>query len=123
MHFIRQIVLLCLLATSASSFAAENQQTVHDIMLLVAKSELTEQQATVIVNELEEGGIDLDEQDDDGDTFLHFAVEQQNGYLAEALQRAGANPHIEDNNNRSPIEIAERMRLYVLAEFLEDYAR
>jgi len=54
-------------------------------------------------------GIDVNQQDDMGNTALHYAVEIQNPYLAYRLVSKNANIHIKNNDGMSALENAKKL--------------
>lgn len=52
-------------------------------------------------------GVHLNAQDNDGMTAMHHAVEDENCFVVVSLIAAGANKHIQDNQHRTPLDIAD----------------
>ena len=60
-----------------------------------------------IINEIVKYGNGIDKTDNNGQTALHWAVWYNKYDSVEELIRLNANPNIEDNDSRRPIDIAE----------------
>ena len=60
-----------------------------------------------IINEIVKYGNGIDKIDNNGQTALHWAVWYNKYDSVEELIRLNANPNIEDNDSRRPIDIAE----------------
>ena len=55
------------------------------------------------VRELVEAGGDVNHQDDNGWTALHFAAQERKNAVAEILLSAGADPNLTDSHGNSPL--------------------
>lgn len=73
--------------------------------LIYAISTLDYDNITDIINLLVEKTIDLNEQDNDGDTALHLAVENELPRLIKSLMKKGANCFVKNNFQNTPIDI------------------
>ncbi|SFJ75113.1 ankyrin repeat domain-containing protein [Thermoflavimicrobium dichotomicum] len=51
-------------------------------------------------------GADLNAQDEDGNTALHYAISKRAKQIAEILLKAGANPNIQNEKGETPLYIA-----------------
>ena len=60
-----------------------------------------------IINEIVKYGNGIDKTDNNGQTALHWAVWYNKYDSVKELIRLNANPNIEDNDSRRPIDIAE----------------
>lgn len=63
--------------------------------------------------------INLDQQDINGNTAIHYTVLNKNVELSDYLALAGANIHLKNNENKSPLDIADDMKHTVLVNTLE----
>ena len=66
----------------------------------ITKSESDDVQLASVVLET---GANIDEQDRNGNTALHYCVYSQNAELLKFLLEKGANPNIQDNNGNTPL--------------------
>ena len=71
-----------------------------------------------IINEIVKYGNGIDKTDNNGQTALHWAVWYNKYDSVKELIRLNANPNIEDNDSRRPIDIAEFEGYEDIYEFL-----
>jgi ankyrin repeat protein len=67
-------------------------------------------------NALSLPGLDLNSQDDDGMTALHYATKRDNLLFVKALLKSGAKVTLKDKYGRTPIDYAETAKIKTLLE-------
>jgi len=70
---------------------------------------------------LKNGKVNLDFQNKDGMTALHYAASKTNGFITRLLLLAGANPDIPDYLGNTPLHVAANYNAFVAAQVLLDY--
>lgn len=74
-----------------------------------------------VLKALLSSGIDVDTTNNDGETLLMLAVENENPETVELLLENGADPNREDPDGRTALEIARQMGSESLIESLESH--
>ena len=73
------------------------------------------------MSELIQKGAKVTATNDDGNTALHLAAIRGFSDVAKELLRWGANPHTENKQLKTPLEIAVHQALEGLQESVDDY--
>jgi len=68
-------------------------------------------------------GADVNTQDENGGTALHWAVFYEYGDIVELLLMHGANPYIKDKNGISPVDVARINKKVRMMKLLEKYTK
>jgi ankyrin repeat protein len=75
-----------------------------------------------VVQLLLDRGADVNAQDDDLSTPLHFAARCGDLQVAEVLIKHDANPHLQNKNGRIPLQVAWKKSRDKLAQLLSQRA-
>jgi len=73
------------------------------------------------VSELLQKEADFQATDENGNTALHLAAVRGFSEVAKELLRYGADPHLENEQNKSPLELALHQAFEGNAENIDDY--
>jgi Arf-GAP/SH3 domain/ANK repeat/PH domain-containing protein len=71
-----------------------------------------------IVDFLVQNSTSLDKQTREGNTPLHYCVIQNRGESMRLLLRSGANPNVENNNGKTPTDIAKERGHHLCEEMV-----
>jgi len=68
-------------------------------------------------------GANINAQDENGGTALHWAVFYEHGNIVRLLLMHGANPYIKDKNGITPIDVARINRKIKMLKIIEKYIK
>ena len=68
-------------------------------------------------------GANINAQDENGSTALHWAVFYEYGDIVKLLLMHGANPFVKDKNGITPIDVARINRKFTMIKILEKYVK
>ena len=73
-----------------------------------------------VVDFLVQNSSSLDKQTREGNTPLHYCVIQNQCESMRLLLRSGANPQVENNNGKTPVDIAKERGHHLCEEMVKD---